>query len=169
MKNIYLVGFMGAGKSTIGVELAALCVSDFNDLDELIVQEQGRSINDIFAAEGEDYFRNVESKILVQIANNKSLVVATGGGIIERERNRDMISQSGISVFLDTDWDTIVSRLEQSNNRPLVAKENGWDTVKKRFDRRLPLYRESDYTVLTKNKSPKEIATEIYHLVKDRI
>ena len=91
MNNLYLVGFMGTGKTTVGKLVGQLLNKKFVDMDELIIESEGCSISDIFSHKGEPYFRDIETQVLKSIAGQQSLVVSTGGGCVEREKNRELI------------------------------------------------------------------------------
>lgn len=162
MVNIFLIGFMGTGKSAVGKELTELIGLPFIDTDELIVQTNGMSINDIFSTHGEPYFRDLETDLLKKIAESStSAIVATGGGMIERQENREMIHRSGKSIFLDTEWDLIKERLCLSSDRPLARKENDWSLTHELFLKRAPYYEQADIIIKTEEKSAKSVAMEI--------
>jgi shikimate kinase len=120
-KNVYLVGFMGCGKSLVGQELAALLGSTFSDLDEILVKRLGQSIADYFSDQGEEAFRKKETAALRDLSRESGLVVATGGGAFCSTRNREIIHGSGgVSVFLDVPWPVILDRLSGPNyDRPM--------------------------------------------------
>src|SRR3989338_7010080 len=99
MRNIYLIGMMGSGKTTTGQELARLLSLSFVDLDNQIVERTGKSINDIFSKEGEPYFRSVESELLVNTSRETDCVVATGGGIAINAFNRERMKSTGLVVY----------------------------------------------------------------------
>ncbi len=110
-ENIFLTGFMGAGKSTVGRLLAELLQCRFIDLDEMIVAREQRSITAIFSVDGESYFRDIETAILQEIDVRQATVYATGGGIILREENRRTMRLLGWTIYLQTSWSTIRKRL----------------------------------------------------------
>ena len=110
--NIYLIGFMGAGKTTVGKELEKLISYKFQDMDELIVEDSNMEITEIFASKGEDYFRDLESKKLIEISNKDSLIVSTGGGIILRNTNREILYRN-FSIYLRASYKTIFNRIRQ--------------------------------------------------------
>jgi len=122
MKPIFLVGFMGCGKTTLGRAVAAASALTFIDLDELIESRQGRSVSEIFAAEGEAVFRRIESDALRSVAAVSDAVIATGGGTPLGSGNMELMNSSGITVFLDTSESRLVSRLAvAASGRPLIA------------------------------------------------
>ncbi|MGZ9587043.1 shikimate kinase [Paenibacillus marinisediminis] len=118
--NIVLIGFMGTGKSTVGECLADRLKYDFVDLDEEIVRMEGRSIPDIFAQDGEAYFRDAESLALSRLMGQQRLVIATGGGAVLREKNCRVMSECGYVVHLTAETDTIIERVRGDRNRPLL-------------------------------------------------
>ena len=119
--KIYLVGFMGAGKSTVAAELAARLDWEVEDTDSLVEAREGRAIADIFAREGESYFRQVERTVLQELIARRRVVVATGGGTFVDPVNRSAINSDGLSVWLDVSFDTVVERIPADGDRPLAA------------------------------------------------
>lgn len=117
--NLYLVGMMGTGKSTIGKELAKSLGYGFLDTDDVIVQTTGQSINDIFATQGEAAFRDIETQVLNEVSAYTKLVVATGGGIVVKQQNWSFL-QHGLVIWLDVPVDELVKRLKQDTSRPLL-------------------------------------------------
>ena len=123
--NIVLCGFMGAGKTVVGKELAKIMGRKFVDTDELIEQEQGMAIAAIFAARGEDYFRELEYEMCKKVAEMKNVVVSTGGGAMTFERNVDAIKKGSKVVFLDASFNVICDRVGNASTRPLFKnREN---------------------------------------------
>lgn len=121
--SIYLIGFMGCGKSTVGQALAKLLNRTFVDMDVELEKRFGMTIREIFAQHGEYEFRDAESRLLRSLAQKKALVVATGGGIVERMENMDVMGQSGVPVYLSVTFKECVQRLgrEEREKRPLLA------------------------------------------------
>ena len=117
--NIVLCGFMGSGKTVVGNELSKIMGRKFVDTDELIEKEQGVAVKAIFAAHGEEYFRELEFECCKKAAELKNCVVSTGGGALTFERNVEALKKSGKIVFLDASFDVICARIGNSNNRPL--------------------------------------------------
>lgn len=119
MNHIILIGFMGAGKTSIGKKLAKSAGLQFADTDELIEEQSGRSISDIFAEDGEEYFRNLETEMLEQLLEKQErMVIAVGGGLPVREKNRKLLKQLGTAVYLKADVETLVNRLQGDTSRP---------------------------------------------------
>jgi len=120
-KNIILIGFMGTGKTTVGLRLAESLGWTFTDTDKQIEELTGKSIPEIFAEEGEEYFRQLETEVLERLRSRDRLVVSTGGGAVLRAANREAMLRSGLVVALKADADTIISRVRGDANRPLLA------------------------------------------------
>jgi shikimate kinase len=118
--KVYLVGFMGAGKSTVAQRLAKRLGWRAEDLDEWIEEREGRPVAQIFSQEGEAYFRQVERSALRELVPQRHVVVATGGGTFADASNRAVIASDGASVWLDVSFDTAVSRLPSDGVRPLA-------------------------------------------------
>jgi shikimate kinase len=158
--NIVLIGMMGTGKSTVGSLLAAKTGKTFVDLDQRIVREAGRSIPDIFAAEGEAYFRDLESAALRNTLQEQGIVLATGGGAVLREANRLAMRGGGLVVALQATADEILARVGEDPNRPLLtggAKER----ITALLEERKELYAFAHLTVDTSGKSAEQVAAEI--------
>ena len=119
--KIYLVGFMCAGKSTVARALAQRLGWSVEDLDELIETREGRTIAEIFAADGEAEFRNMERRLLQELRPRRDVVVATGGGTFVDSANRALIAGDGASVWLDVSFETVVERLPSDGTRPLAS------------------------------------------------
>jgi shikimate kinase len=119
--KVYLVGFMGAGKSTLARRLAARLDWRVEDIDERIEAREARTVSAIFAAEGEPYFRQVERSVLVDLLPLRHVVVATGGGTFADADNRALINRDGVSVWIDVPFSAIVDRVPSDGRRPLAA------------------------------------------------
>lgn len=153
MKNIFLVGMPSSGKSTLGRQLAKAIGYKFVDMDELIERHENQTIPEIFKWNGENYFREIESKILKQFSPNQKLVIATGGGVPCFFDNMDFIKANGTSVFLNVQPEDLFKRIKLSdaNNRPLINKSSGnqalFEDIKKRYETRLPYYMRADIKI----------------------
>jgi len=158
--NIVLIGMMGTGKSTVGSLLAAKTGKTFVDLDQRIVREAGRSIPDIFAAEGEAYFRDLESAALRNTLQEQGIVLATGGGAVLREANRLAMRGGGLVVALQATADEILARVGEDPNRPLLAG-GAKERITALLEERKELYAFAHLTVDTSGKSADQVAAEI--------
>lgn len=158
--NIVLVGFMAAGKSTVGRELERLCGYRFVDLDNVVVQMAGCSIPEIFAEEGEGRFRELETQALKSLAGSRGRVIATGGGVIGRVENWAQMRSLGPVVYLRTTWATLRKRLANSQGRPL-ADPKELTRVEALWRSRLQLYEQADISVDTDELDAAKVADAI--------
>lgn len=161
--NIVLCGFMGAGKTVVGKELAKIMGRKFVDTDELIEQEQGMAIAAIFAARGEDYFRELEYEMCKKVAEMKNVVVSTGGGAMTFERNVDAIKKGSKVVFLDASFNVICDRVGNASTRPLFKNR---ENAKKLYDERKEKYLKASDIVINGNMAARKTAAEIAELFK---
>jgi shikimate kinase len=160
-KNIFLIGFMGAGKSTVGTILAEKIGYRFCDADKFIETRNGTTIMQIFADHGEQYFRDLESESMESLSTGEKQVIATGGGVIQRDRNWDAMKSGGITVYLKAPIEVIWERIKDSKNRPLLQVENPLETARELLNKRTPLYEKADLIVDTSDLSLEEVAEEI--------
>ena len=165
--KIYLIGMPGSGKTTLGRKLAKELLTEFLDLDKEIEKSEGRSVQEIFAEQGEDYFRQIESRVLRDwSASGESFIMATGGGTPCFYNGIEIINQTGMSIFLDTPVAVLISRLEKKTDRPLLQstdkkdKEEKLQTLRKN---RLQFYRQAN--VIVENPDLPKLMTAI-HLKK---
>ena len=156
---------MGAGKTTIGFLLAKKLNFNFEDTDQMIVQEECKEIVEIFESKGEDYFRDLETKKLLEIEDYKKTIFATGGGIVLRQQNREILKRN-FSVYLKASYQTIFERIKDDNTRPLLNTQDPYSTGLKIFESREDIYDSFDFIVDTDNVSPALIVDEIYSLYK---
>jgi shikimate kinase len=138
LPNLVLIGFMGCGKSSVGRRVAGLTGHRFLDTDDLIVQAEGRSIADIFATDGEAYFREVEQRVLFDSVGLCGIILSTGGGAVLRPENRETLRKIGVVAWLDADPEILFERASRSGKRPLLQTEN----PRKAFDDLLGARRE---------------------------
>ncbi|NEQ96716.1 MAG: shikimate kinase [Cyanothece sp. SIO2G6] len=146
--SIYLIGMMGAGKSTIGQQLAIALGYRFLDTDSLIEQAAGQPITQIFAESGETAFRQLETQVLSQVSAYKKMVIATGGGIILERQNWNFLHY-GVSVWLDVPVEVLYSRLKGNRNRPLLQTDDPQKTLQTILNQRQHLYAQADVQVPT--------------------
>ncbi len=136
-----LIGFMGSGKSSVAALLAERAVETAIDLDDVMTEQTGMSIAKIFSEQGESAFRDLEAKTLAGLPASDDLVVACGGGIVERQENRELLRRRGIVIWLDLPWETQRARLESidTDERPLIINQS-WDEIEDLHRRRRVLY-----------------------------
>jgi shikimate kinase len=159
--NLYFVGMMGVGKSTIGRLVAQEMGYQFFDTDSLIEQIAKRSIKDLFATEGEAAFRELESKTLAELSANQRLAIATGGGIVIQRGNWGYLQQ-GLVVWLDVPLEQLYQRLKRDRARPLLQTENPKETLRQLMEERRPLYSNADLHIVPKPKaSTQETAQQV--------
>ena len=166
MNSIFLIGFMGAGKSTIGLELSKKLSFNLVDTDKSIERSQGMKITEIFSKKGEDFFRELETNELKLLSNEHNLIVSTGGGIILKDSNREILNNV-FSIYLKADFDIIFERIKEDKTRPLLLTENPYKTAKEIFESRYELYESFQNKINTDNKHPKDISDEIVNLYKN--
>jgi shikimate kinase len=168
--NIFLVGPMGAGKSTIGRVLASELNRQFRDTDRVIEDRTGADIPWIFDMEGEAGFRERETAVLLDLCSESNLVIATGGGIVLRPENRLMMKDSGYVCYLTASTDQLVERTSRDKKRPLLQVENPRQKIIDLLSLREPIYRESaDFIINTDKRSPKMVAQEIIRLIEESV
>jgi shikimate kinase len=161
-KLIYLVGFMGAGKSSVGKVLAQRLGWPFVDLDAVIEAGQGARIRQIFEQAGEPFFRQVEHAALVEVTKKVPAVIALGGGTFVQRPNFDLIRQThGAIIWLDCPVEELWQRCSNMDNRPLFRDR---ESFFKLFEQRLPYYRQAEFRIATGGRSPEEIVMEILRL-----
>lgn len=160
--NIFLIGFMGAGKSTIAQELKEKLEMDRVEMDEMIVQKQGMSISEIFDEYGEFYFRNLESNALIELQKRKQTIVSCGGGAVMREDNAYHMKKNGRLVLLTAKPETIYERVKDSDERPLLNNNMNVDFISSLMEKRRQRYQDvADVTVATDGKNATQICEEI--------
>ncbi len=168
MVRLYLVGFMASGKTAVGAELARLLERPFVDLDAVIEEQVGASIQDIFERRGESAFRDLEHQYLCQTEAIEGGVIATGGGTMVFERNREVIRRQGLSIWLDPGLETILARLARSwkSDRPLYL---GDEQTRNLYNRRLDAYRMADLRVTSPPEATaRSVAARIELLLRER-
>ncbi|MFH0826322.1 MAG: shikimate kinase [Candidatus Omnitrophota bacterium] len=166
MNNIYLVGFMGTGKTAAGSKLAKKLKWQFLDLDDLIELTEKRSISDIFAQQGEAYFRRLEKRMLAQVSREKRFVVACGGGIVCDEENVKTMKETGRVICLAAEPDVILKRTQKFCHRPLLNVPDPRKQTELLLKLRAPYYARADKTIDTTKLSVKQVVERIIKLVR---
>lgn len=160
-KNIVFIGLSGCGKTTIGKILAKKLNMKYCDIDEYIEEREGKSIPEIFK-NGEDHFREIESRAVKEVSQNSSMVISTGGGVIKLPENMEQLRKKGIIIFINRPVEDIVSDIDISN-RPLL--KDGKEAVYKLYRERYFLYKKyCDYEVLNKKSLPMTVDKIIKYL-----
>lgn len=166
--NIFLIGFMGAGKSTIARTLQRELGFPLVEMDERIVQEQGMSINDIFAQYGEAHFRDIESQLVVDLGKQEPSIVSCGGGVVVRPENTQNMKKSGRIVLLKASPETIFERVKNSTDRPILNGHMNVEYIAELMEKRRALYEEAaDITIQTNGKTREQICEEIIGKLRD--
>ena len=161
MNNIYIVGFMGTGKTAVGKVLAKRMGLKFIDLDDRIEETQGSKIADIFAKKGEAYFREAEAKALQDIAAQTGLVAACGGGIVLNKNNIETMDNSGDIFCLDASVEVIYERIKNASHRPLLNVEDPKGKIEELLDRRARFYTKIEHHIDTSDFTIDEVVQRI--------
>lgn len=161
LKHIFLTGFMGTGKSEVGKRLAERLGWRFVDTDALIEREERLTIPEIFAQKGEPYFRMVEGRVVEEVCGEEGVVVATGGGAIVDEGNRQRMQESGVVVCLTASPEIILTRVGGGGNRPLLQGGEPLERICSLLSQRAAAYAKADITVETSGLSVDEVVKEV--------
>ena len=160
--NIFLIGFMGVGKSTVSDYLSKILASPQVEIDQVIVNKEHMSINKIFEEYGEEYFRNCETNLLIELQKKNNQIVSCGGGVAMREINVREMKKNGRVVLLTASPETILERVKDSDERPLLRGRKNTEYISELMEIRRPKYRAAaDIIVDTDHKNVEEIAEEI--------
>lgn len=161
-RNIYLIGFMGTGKSTVSKSLSELLGYEEIDTDARIACQQGRSIPEIFESKGEEAFRDMETALLKELGEEEHKIVSCGGGMVLRTGNAALMRQNGVVVLLTAEPETIFSRVKQDDQRPILNGNMNVEYIQGLLEQRTPYYQAAgEVIVATDHRSPQEIAEEI--------
>ena len=163
-KNLTLTGMMGVGKSTIGKNLAKNLNYNFVDIDKLIENKEGMSINLIFKNMGENYFRKIENEITLTELKKDNCVISLGGGAFLNNAIRKSAKKLSISFWLDVPIEELIKRLQKNKQRPLLFKKNIRETVKKIYYQRKNIYSEADYRIKCNSFKSEQIVKKILSL-----
>ena len=163
-KNLTLTGMMGAGKSTIGKILAKKLRYKFIDVDKLIEQKEGLSINLIFRNKGEEHFRKIEFEQTLSELKKSNSVISLGGGAFLNNTIRKSVKRLSVSFWLDVSVDELIKRLKKNKRRPLLFRQNISEMVKKIYFDRKKIYNEADFRIKCKSLKSEEIVNKILDL-----
>ncbi|UJF19222.1 shikimate kinase AroK [Vibrio sp. SS-MA-C1-2] len=168
-RNIFLVGPMGAGKSTIGRQLALQLHMEFLDSDSVIEERTGADINWVFDVEGEAGFRIREEGVINDLTEQQGIVLATGGGSVISKENRNRLSARGIVVYLETTIEKQLARTQRDKKRPLLQTDQPREVLEALAAERNPMYEDvADYVVRTDDQSAKVVANQIIKMLEER-
>lgn len=157
-----LIGFMGAGKTTVSRELSRITGMEEIDMDAYIVEKEGMAISDMFAQFGEEYFREKETESLIEIMKQTNRIVSCGGGVVVKEKNVEHMKNGGVVVLLTATPETTLARVKNSTDRPILNGNMNVEFISQLMDKRKERYLAvADIIVATDNKTIPEICREI--------
>jgi len=166
-QNIFLIGPMGAGKTSVGRTLARELSKVFYDSDLEIEKKMGASLTWIYDIEGLEGFRQRELKVIDDLSSLTSIVLSTGGGCVETPRVREILSERGFVIYMEVALETQLNRLKKDKKRPLLQGENPQDVLIKLWEEREPFYEDiADLTVITDDRSVRDVCDEILTAIK---
>lgn len=166
-KNIFFIGFMGTGKTTIGKLVSQKLGFDFIDTDAAIEEQLSMSISDIFENYGEDYFRELENKIVMDLTKGLGTIISTGGGTPLYHNNMEIMKENGLVITLETSANILWARLKNCRERPLLREYNTFDKFSELYAHRNKIYRLGHYIIKTDGKSRKQVVDEAIKYILD--
>jgi len=165
--NIFLIGPMGAGKTSIGRSLANQLGKEFYDSDEEIEKKMGVSLSWIFDLEGMQGYREREKKIIDELSLLNNIILSTGGGCVETPEVCEYLQQRGLIIYMEVSLETQLNRLKRDKKRPLLQSENPQEVLKHLWETREPIYENiADFTVVTDHRSIREVCDDITSWLK---
>lgn len=166
--NIVLIGFMGTGKSTIAEFLKNTLNMEVVEMDQLIEQREGMSISKIFEIHGEEYFRDLETNLLIEMQSKSNVVISCGGGTPLRERNVAEMKKNGTVILLTASPETILERVKDNHDRPLLENNKNVSYIEELLEKRRPKYEAAaDFIIETDGKSASAICEEILRKIHE--
>lgn len=167
--NIFLIGFMGTGKSTVSRLLSTILEMDAVEMDQMLEERAGMSISEIFDQYGEEHFRRMETELAVEMQSRSNLVVSCGGGVPMRQENVEAMRKSGAIVLLTASPETIYDRVKNSHNRPVIEQNKNIPFIASLMEQRREKYEAAaDFIIETDGKSAEQICQEIVQRVKEK-
>ncbi len=167
-ESIALIGFMGTGKTSVGKALAPKLGFRVMDVDTYIESHEKRKISEIFDKSGEAYFRSLEKKAVSELAQQKGLVITTGGGVVLDPENIQALRQHALIIALLASPETIYERVKSSKHRPLLQKEDVMAEIRHLYEDRAPLYQAADLKFETDGQTPSQVAQIIFEALNKR-
>ena len=165
--HIFLIGFMGAGKSTVAAQLKKMIPAEQMEMDETIAREEGMSISDIFASHGEAYFRDLETSLVRRLMTEAPMIVSCGGGAVMREENTQMMKQCGRIVLLTATPETVYERVKDNTDRPILNNNMNVEYIHSLMEKRRSRYESvADITIATDGKNAETICQELLDALK---
>ena len=165
--KVFLIGPMGTGKSSTGKDLSRELGLSFQDTDKLVESSENKSISEIFEINNEEYFRQKEMEALIEASKLENVVVATGGGIVEKEDNRDILEREKNVIFLDSSIERQFEKTKDSNKRPLLNDANKIDILRKLYEKRRLFYENaSDLKISMDGLEKSEVIKKIINFLK---
>ncbi len=161
MANLILIGFMGSGKSAVGLKLSKRLQMKYTDTDDLVEAVAGLSVADIFDEYGEAYFRRLESEAVRKVSLLEKHVISTGGGVVLRPSNMESLKRGGILFCLSATAEEIWARVRTQEHRPLLKEPDSLEEIREMLSARAPYYSATDYTIQTTGLSVEQVTNEI--------
>ena len=167
MKNIVLIGMPACGKSTIGYWLSKKIGYPLLDTDKYLEEKENRIISDIFSNEGEEYFRNLETKYLKELSEKEGFIISTGGGAVKKKENIDILKKNGIVIFLNREINDISKDVE--NNKVIGKISQDINNIQKLYDERIDLYKKYSDIIIKNNDDMSIIVDRIITALKGKL
>lgn len=170
MRNIMLIGFMGTGKSTVAAYMNQAYGMEVVEMDDVLAEREQMTIPEIFDKYGEEYFRNRETELVQELQKDENKIVSCGGGVVLREQNVEEMKKAGVIVLLTALPETILDRVREDENRPLLRGNKNVAFIEKMLEDRGPKYRAAaDVIVATDGKDAAAICREIMEKVQEEV
>lgn len=169
MQNLVLFGFMGTGKSLISKKMTKILLFERIDMDSVIEEREHKTISEIFAHDGEAYFRQLEHELVKELAQRQDLIISTGGGVVLNRDSVTAFAKTGVCICLNTSPEIIYERVKSNSSRPLLMTENPLQTIKQLLESRKEYYAHVPYQLVTDNKDPEDICAEIMEIYNNHV